>query len=170
MIITCLFIFALPAHADQAKKNAPTPDIEMQVARHAARYRQITAWVTAVDNYKKAIAYAAALEQQRYDAAQQAKVAAAVEHYSGTKNLSTPSSGRCGGNLPPCYVMNRESGGSLTAQNPTSTASGKWQFLDSTWNNYGGYSSASDAPENVQDAKAAEVWAGGAGCSHWSAC
>ena len=81
-----------------------------------------------------------------------------------------PSSGRCGGDLPPCYVMDRESGGSLTAQNPSSTASGKWQFLDSTWAGYGGYASAYQAPESVQDAKARELWAGGAGCGHWSAC
>ena len=79
-------------------------------------------------------------------------------------------SGRCGGNLPPCYVMMRESKGIITARNPSSTASGKWQFLDSTWKGYGGYASAADAPESVQDAYAAQIWAGGAGCSNWSAC
>ena len=66
--------------------------------------------------------------------------------------------------------MHRESGGSLTAHNPSSTASGKWQFLDSTWNGYGGYAHASDAPESVQDAKAAQIWSGGSGCSAWSVC
>lgn len=76
----------------------------------------------------------------------------------------------CGGDLPPCYVKQRESGGDYNAQNPTSSASGAWQFLDSTWNGYGGYSRAVYAPPDVQDAKAREVWAGGAGCSHWSAC
>lgn len=79
-------------------------------------------------------------------------------------------SGACGGDLPPCYVMMRESGGNITAQNPTSTASGKWQFLDSTWQGYGGYAKARYAPESVQDAKARQLWAGGRGCSHWSAC
>ena len=66
--------------------------------------------------------------------------------------------------------MMRESGGSLTARNPSSSASGKWQFLDSTWAGYGGYSSAYMAPESVQDGKARELWAGGAGCGHWNAC
>ena len=56
------------------------------------------------------------------------------------------------------------------ARNPSSTASGKWQFLDSTWAGFGGYASAYLAPESVQDAKARILWAGGAGCSHWSAC
>ena len=79
-------------------------------------------------------------------------------------------SGACGGSLPPCYVMMRESGGDITAQNPSSTASGKWQFLDSTWAGYGGYAKARYAPESVQDDRARQLWAGGSGCSHWSAC
>jgi Transglycosylase-like domain len=99
-------------------------------------------------------------EQERYDVQQQETVARAVEE----------SSGRCGGVLPPCYVMQRESGGDIRAENPVSSASGKWQFIDGTWDGYGGYAHASDAPEEVQDAKARETWAGGAGCSHWQAC
>lgn len=66
--------------------------------------------------------------------------------------------------------MMRESGGDIRAQNPVSTASGKWQFLDSTWAGFGGYAKARLAPESVQDEKARILWAGGAGCSHWNAC
>lgn len=91
----------------------------------------------------------------------------------------------CGGDLPPCRVLQREShGGDLrvwnggcyhpvgyAGSNPCgSTASGKWQFLRSTWNNYGGFLNAADAPAEVQNAKARETWAGGRGCSHWNAC
>jgi hypothetical protein len=83
---------------------------------------------------------------------------------------SSVSGGTCGGNLPPCYVVKRESGGSPTAQNPHSTASGTYQFVDGTWNGYGGYQHAKDAPQSVQAAKAAEIWNGGKGCSHWNAC
>ena len=78
--------------------------------------------------------------------------------------------GLCGGDLPPCYVMMRESRGDIHAQNPRSTASGKWQFLDSTWGGYGGYAKARYAPEKVQDDRARQLWAGGRGCGHWSAC
>lgn len=83
---------------------------------------------------------------------------------------SSYKSGQCGGDLPPCYVMMRESRGNITAQNPRSTASGKWQFLDSTWGRYGGYAKARYAPERVQDARARDLWNHGRGCSHWNAC
>lgn len=93
-------------------------------------------------------------------------------------------SGRCGGDLPPCWVLGVESGGDIRVWNggcyaPVghagpgpcgSTASGKWQFLRSTWAWFRGYLNAADAPEWVQDEKARLTWAGGLGCSHWSAC
>ena len=49
-----------------------------------------------------------------------------------------------------------ESGGDYTAAATASTASGAYQFLDSTWGEYGGYRRALEAPPQVQDAKAAE--------------
>jgi hypothetical protein len=80
--------------------------------------------------------------------------------------IFTPSaspSGNCGGDLPPCWVMMRESRGQIKAENPDSSASGKWQILDSSWQlrdsqgnpqPFMGYWHAADAPEWVQDAKA----------------
>lgn len=80
-------------------------------------------------------------------------------------------SGRCGGSLPTCAVMACESGGDIRVRNHRgSSASGKWQIIKSTWDGYGGYAEARDAPEHVQDAKARELWAGGAGRGHWRSC
>lgn len=81
----------------------------------------------------------------------------------------------CGGELPTCRVLACESGGNPTAEHGGdrggySTASGLWQILDSTWAGFAGYHHAADAPWQVQNQKAAQLWAGGAGRSHWAAC
>jgi Transglycosylase-like domain len=62
-------------------------------------------------------------------------------------------------NLQPILATIRsvESAGEYTAQAARSTASGAYQFLDSTWHGYGGYQRAADAPPEVQDQKAAEL-------------
>ena len=81
------------------------------------------------------------------------------------------TTGACGGDLPPCYVLARESGGDIHVYNYSgSGASGKWQIMPATWNNYSGYANAADAPESVQDDKARLLWDNGNGCSHWDAC
>ena len=53
-------------------------------------------------------------------------------------------------------IIEGESRGDYGAQNPTSSASGVAQWLDSTWANYGGYARAVDAPAEVQDQRLAE--------------
>lgn len=68
-----------------------------------------------------------------------------------------------------------ESAGNYQAQNPSSTASGAYQFLDTTWQSLeasAGYARAADAPASVQDAAALELytqqgtspWTASAGC------
>lgn len=69
-------------------------------------------------------------------------------------------------------IVARESGGDPTAVNPSSGASGKYQFLQSTWDSvapsqYKGVSPAK-VPESVQDQVASKLWNGGAGASHWA--
>ena len=66
----------------------------------------------------------------------------------------------------PSHIINRESGGDYHAVNCSSTASGKYQVLDSTWSNFGGYSRAVDAPPEIQDEWARQAREA-AGCRPW---
>lgn len=100
---------------------------------------------------------------------------AASQSPTGTGPVASPAqSAAVVGNVSPASfracVIQRESGGDITAQNPASTASGKYQFLLSTWDALG-YGSAypggaKTAPEAVQDeafARAYALW----GVSPW---
>ncbi|MCU1453449.1 MAG: transglycosylase [Acidimicrobiales bacterium] len=145
-----------PTAADMAKWNAA---LRLNAERDYGR--RIAALVEAIrQNNLRTLWIAITLQREWAGAA----YAAAMQ---GANARPVQGSGRCGGDLPPCCVMMRESGGNIHAQNPSSSASGKWQFIDSTWAGYGGYAHAKDAPESVQDAKARELWAGGAGAGHW---
>lgn len=63
-----------------------------------------------------------------------------------------------------------ESGDVYTAENPISSASGGWQFIDSTWTEVTGLTPPASAwPEHVQDAAFLELWDDGNGASHWFA-
>lgn len=70
----------------------------------------------------------------------------------------------------PAYICARESQGRINVWNHAgSGASGKYQFLASTWAGYGGYPYAAWAPEDVQDARALELWNSAGGHRHWGA-
>ena len=74
--------------------------------------------------------------------------------------------------VPPVLhrIAECESGGDWTAENPRSTASGKWQFLDSTWRSQeasGDYRRAKHAPPHIQRAAAIELYEA-AGTRPWN--
>ena len=79
---------------------------------------------------------------------------------------TTAPTHRCGGDLPPCSVMMRESRGDIHAYNPTGCGGrgcrGKWQCDPRTCTGAG--------TEAEQDAEARAIWDDGRGCAHWAAC
>lgn len=99
---------------------------------------------------------------------------------SRSRPVSSPSRAATG-NLPPIHVKYCESKGDYSAESRTSSASGAWQILDSTWrtedangdgvkDSFRGYTHAASAPPDVQDERAAQLWAGGRGSHNWAAC
>ena len=95
-------------------------------------------------------------EVAQFKALNPAQQAAVIAHLQ-TK-AAPPAHTPPGGFL--ACVRRHESGGNYQAKNPRSTASGAYQFLDSTWRTmsaragHGGYPTARSAPPWVQDAVA----------------
>lgn len=123
---------------------------------------------TEVD-WSAGVGYAVALEQQQLEAFL-ASIAPKVSSGGGSSGCARKeplySEGdRLSGPIP-SQIINRESGGDYHAVNCSSTASGKYQVLDSTWAGFGGYSRAVDAPPEVQDEWARQAREA-AGCRPW---
>ena len=113
-----------------------------------------------VEKYFGAVAYAQALEA--------AQAAGSRRSSGGTSGGSGGGGGTCAGSIPG-HVIYRESKCNPMAVNSRSGAAGKYQVLESTWAGYGGYATADQAPEDVQDAWAAEAYAQ-VGCRPWGGC
>jgi hypothetical protein len=163
--LSTLVACAAPA-AEAAPKPAPTA----------------TDWKAVIQRQRNERLYWAEVirQQQRRaaDTAWQARVAA----YWAALHAPYPH-GLCGGDLPPCWVVHRESKGDIRIWNggcyaPVgwtgrrspcggSTASGKFQFIRGSWGNFRGYLNAADAPERVQDDRARQLYDHGRGGSHW---
>ena len=98
------------------------------------------------------------------------RVATVKVHIAPKRTFVSQSSGSCYAEpgTPPASVLHRESRGNPRARN-ASGAAGCWQFMPGTWGGYRGYASADQAPVSVQNERAKQVWAGGAGARHWRA-
>ena len=160
ILVALTLVLSISAGACQpAATAAPPPE------RRAATAAEVAA---ADAQWRATVEFAAAVEAARL------------------AELAYPS-GQCGGSLPPCWVLRKESRGDIRiwnggcyapigwaggppCRNGLSTASGKWQTTRGSWKRHGGYLNAADAPERVQDERARIMWDGGRGCSHWSAC
>ncbi|UXU52730.1 transglycosylase family protein [Staphylococcus arlettae] len=114
----------------------------------------------------------AAEQPQQESAPQQTEATTTTSTSTTTTTKSTEASSGSSVNVNSHLqqIAQRESGGDITAINPSSGAAGKYQFLQSTWDSvapaeYVGQSPAS-APESVQDAAAVKLY-NTAGASQW---
>jgi peptidoglycan hydrolase CwlO-like protein len=105
-------------------------------------------------------------EQAAAARAAAAAAAAAAAGSGATPTAVGPSYGSGGTWTIPSQVVQCESGGQNLTPNGAG-ASGYYQFLPGTWNNYGGYGQAYQAPKSLQDQRAAQLWNGGSGASNW---
>ena len=109
------------------------------------------------------------ISQVEAEQAAAARAAAAAAAAAATGSGSTPTAvgpAPSGGWTIPQQVVQCESGGQNLTPNGAG-ASGYYQFMPGTWNNYGGYGQAYQAPKSLQDQRAQQLWNGGAGASNW---
>lgn len=136
---------------------------QQQIAVSRSEQRVIIATARANAEAKK-VAQAAARARALKVAQERAQVARryALAH---PRIVVTPSNP---GGIAAC-IRKWESGGNYTAQNPSSTASGAYQFLDSTWQHVTGLSGrAMNYPPSTQDSAFYKLWNGGAGSGQWT--
>lgn len=198
-MLTTLVLTAAMLVQAQASPTTRTTTIQAETTSYEALRPALTAqwyrWAKADADQRwyeaAAAAERAAQEaQERLERQKAADARRAAQRPTGTLRAASASSIRatgsinghpCGGALPYCWVLSRETGGtgSPTSWNPTGCyerktghrgCGGKWQFSWSTWGGYGGYDTANLAPEWLQDEKAAALWAAPHGCHHWAAC
>lgn len=141
----------------------------------AVERAKIQAWIAAVERYKARLLWE---RIARFSAAYQREQARRWFSFWAKKAAQAKTTGGttvqgivvCNGTtLPSCAIVKRESGFNPTIKNPHSTASGLYQFINSTWRTCGtGYPTAASAPVAVQVGCARRIWNNGRGASHWS--
>lgn len=157
--------------------SAPTTTIDQEaLAAYLQAVQEHEAWVF-VDQWYQAEQARLAEEARIAEEARQRAAATTTTTRPAPPPTAAPQGGGGSGCVIPAYICQRESGFNYSALNASSGAGGMYQFMPSTWN---GIARAINpayvgtpphlAPPSVQDQFATYLWAGGAGCGHWSAC
>ncbi len=137
-----------------------------QGALQTARIAQQNALVASRDRGAQLQAEIGHIQAEQAAAERAAAAQQSAGGGSGSPTADGPSYGAGGGWSIPYSVVNCESGGQDLTPN-SAGASGYYQFMPGTWNHYGGYSQAYQAPKSLQDQRAQQVWNSGAGASNW---
>ena len=90
-----------------------------------------------------------------------------------TRGTAGSTAGAGSGSAPggiAAHIRRCESGGNYRAENPHSTASGAYQFINATWTGTTGLPAPASAhPPAVQDRAFIKLWDGGRGAHNWNA-
>ena len=131
--------------AVKAKVNA-LKVINAQQAKAQAD-ANLLAYAAQVEANERLIAYAAAVEKERARRAAVARAERAARERAAAASAPAANYAPSSGGMPAILIRIRgcESGHNYTAQNPRSSASGAYQFLDSTWMSWRGSSTATRA-------------------------
>ena len=143
-------------------------DLAAQQYRTIAEQRyKLALWVRGVEAARVQAEAAAAAAAVQVEGSRVTRSSAPAPDYSG----AVPTDGEHSGTMACIRHHESDSAGGYSAVNASSGAGGAYQALPSTWDGYGGYARAQDAPPAVQDQWAREAisasgtrpWAG-SGC------
>lgn len=165
---SAVLVAGLTIGGTQLAASSGEPDAERPAAAPEGTTRHERLGLPAGVSYAEAqeawalVVYRAAIDQLNLENL----YATWIAEDQAVANAASSSSG--GSGCSEASIIARESGGDPTVYNTSgSGASGLYQFMPGTWDGYGGYANAADAPPEVQQQKFNEVYAGGAGASHW---
>lgn len=192
LLVGLVAVYSAPG-GDQGVETLPIVDVnttttteDPAIAEERARLEEEIATITfatAVHDHKIAVEWEAAAEAQRVfdeQARQERQRQAQAQQTQARASAPAPSGGA--GCVLPQYICDRESGhegyGAVNATGCSGRGCyGAYQFDPVTWNAVAQQMGRPDLVGNVagaspadQDAVAAHLWNGGAGCAHWSAC
>ena len=167
--LTLTILFTACGHQAEAQPVSSRPTtLSSPVSSSCDR----ACWLQRIEQQQnERIYWAEVVKQQKAAAAYRRLLAFAAAVERARRAQARPVEVCNGRDLPPCWVVHRESRYDPRAENPTSSASGLYQFLDRTFvacPHHGRWTHASWAPVSVQVACARWLWAGGRGRSHWS--
>lgn len=114
------------------------------------------------------VAHAASLTPVAVPVAPVEPIVITEYRYAPKPAQNAPQRATGGGGCTLEYIRKHEASGNYST-NTGNGYYGAYQYKDSTWNGYGGYQHASDAPPSVQDERASKDLAAGKQ-SQWSVC
>lgn len=168
------------AQASTATNETSATEVGTQQQANSAQPEQVSAPQTEQTQQPTTSTTSANQEQTQQPATTTTSAPASNDNASTSNNTASTSNNQSSSQASSGSSVNvnshlqtiaqRESGGDITAINPSTGAAGKYQFLQSTWDSvapdeYKGVSPA-EAPEDVQDAAAVELY-NTAGPSQW---